>query len=376
MDKISKIYQHFLNDYFIHDFEELKNTLKTYPFYCDFTRIETSCFYQINLTKNSIYERDMEILEIMNNFVVNKDNIKHFFYFGNIMKTVQVENLDNNLNKYEIYLVYDNIKYNLFYCGRWYITSPSYSNIKNLNEKKEFEIYTLYDLFKKTQNRFNINLEKLNKKYNYTFQLTNNDTNLIYNNNFNTSFILSNIIDNTLNKELNIDLYQIKQIGGDLKYNKMINIENKKEMKMLLTNNKYHYLLVKDSDRNYKIDFYNYTVKRKDLDNFISNPIITIINLKMMSRLDNFLINFLQLSIYVKKIDFLLEKLIKYYLDLYKKDKILKLPNLEYKQYDKEVIFKLHGFYLRFKLNVNEKDVLRVFRDLKINKLQLLLYRL
>lgn len=375
MDEINNIYNEFLNNNYISDFSDLKNVLTIYPFFCDVRQIERSSFYQINYTKKTYLDINHEVTKLFNCFVVNKDNINNFFYFGKSIKNISIEELEKDINEYKIFLMFDSIKYKLFYSDKWYIISPYYSSIKNLIEKKEFEINTLYDLFEKYKKFFKINLRNLNKNYNYTFELSNIETNLIINN-YDCFFKINSIIDKKTNKEIELNLYEIQKFDN-IGYNKMIDIKDKKELKTLLKKDKYHYLLLKDDNNNlYSIDFNSYKIRKKDLDNFIENPIITIIDLKLCNRLEIFCYNYLQLSIYIKKIDFILDNLVRYYLDLYKKEKILKRDNLEYKQYDKEVLYKIHGIFLRYKIVITKNDVLRTLKELNISKLKTLLYRL
>lgn len=377
MNDITEKYYNYLEKYYINNFDYLKLKLTYFPYYCSITNIDSSEYYQFNFTTKSIYFNEYqkdEIENLFNNFVVNKNNIKEFYYFGNYNYLLNDTNYLNNIKDYKIFLLFDSIKFYLFYSKKWYITTSDYSNLKSIEEKKDFENYTLYELFEKYSKFYDLNLNKLDKNKNYIFELCTTETNLIVNENFNTFFKLNNIICKITNKELNITLDIIKNISNKIGYNNRIHFNKKKDLIDTLNKYNLHYLLLKSEKKNIIINFKTFDKKKNYIVDFSNNPIKTIIDLKLNNNLNNFKLIFLSLNFYINRINILIDNKLDYYFKLYKRDKILKEQNIIYKQYDKEVIYKIHGEYLRYNYPINKNDILRVLQKIDYKKLIKILY--
>lgn len=377
MNDITEKYYNYLEKYYINNFDYLKLKLTYFPYYCSITNIDSSEYYQFNFTTKSIYFNEYqkdEIENLFNNFVVNKNNIKEFYYFGNYNYLLNDTNYLNNIKDYKIFLLFDSIKFYLFYSKKWYITTSDYSNLKSIEEKKDFENYTLYELFEKYSKFYDLNLNKLDKNKNYIFELCTTETNLIVNENFNTFFKLNNIICKITNKELNITLDIIKNISNKIGYNNRIHFNKKKDLIDTLNKYNLHYLLLKSEKKNIIINFKTFDKKKNYIVDFSNNPIKTIIDLKLNNNLNNFKLIFLSLNFYINRINILIDNKLDYYFKLYKRDKILKEQNIIYKQYDKEVIYKIHGEYLRYNYPINKNDILRVLQKMDYKKLIKILY--
>ena len=247
-------------------------------------------------------------------------------------------------------------------------------------KKKKFEKYTLYQLITKYMNIFQINVNNLNKEYNYTFQLITNDTNLIIHNNISKPSInIKSIISKKNNKNIKITKEVIKNISNYILYNTFIYFNSFNEMKKSINNNyNLHYILIEKSDDNniIRLEYEKFKEKKYELQEFINQPLYQIIDLKIQNKLNYFKNLFPNLQIYVNDVNLLLENIVNYYLKMYRDEKVLKKNNLVYKKYDKEIIYKIHGEYLKYSITITKNDILRILKKLKNDKLNYLLYRL
>jgi len=380
MNNIKKEYNDFLDDNYIENYDQLRNKLQNYPFYCNITVIKDTNFCQINLSNKTLDVDENKIMKYFNNFIINIYNIYDFYYFGNFEFYYNDNNLSSDLTKYNMKLYNDSIDFNIFYSNKWIITVKNYSNINDINEKKKFEKYTLYQLITKYMNIFQINVNNLNKEYNYTFQLITNDTNLIIHNNISKPSInIKSIISKKNNKNIKITKEVIKNISNYILYNTFIYFNSFNEMKKSINNNyNLHYILIEKSDDNniIRLEYEKFKEKKYELQEFINQPLYQIIDLKIQNKLNYFKNLFPNLQIYVNDVNLLLENIVNYYLKMYRDEKVLKKNNLVYKKYDKEIIYKIHGEYLKYSITITKNDILRILKKLKNDKLNYLLYRL
>jgi len=380
MNNIKKEYNDFLDDNYIENYDQLRNKLQNYPFYCNITVIKDTNFCQINLSNKTLDVDENKIMKYFNNFIINIYNIYDFYYFGNFEFYYNDNILSSNLTKYNMKLYNDSIDFNIFYSNKWIITVKNYSNINDINEKKKFEKYTLYQLITKYMNIFQINVNNLNKEYNYTFQLITNDTNLIIHNNISKPSInIKSIISKKNNKNIKITKEVIKNISNYILYNTFIYFNSFNEMKKSINNNyNLHYILIEKSDDNniIRLEYEKFKEKKYELQEFINQPLYQIIDLKIQNKLNYFKNLFPNLQIYVNDVNLLLENIVNYYLKMYRDEKVLKKNNLVYKKYDKEIIYKIHGEYLKYSITITKNDILRILKKLKNDKLNYLLYRL
>lgn len=380
MNNIKKEYNDFLDDNYIENYDQLRNKLQNYPFYCNITVIKDTNFCQINLSNKTLDVDENKIMKYFNNFIINIYNIYDFYYFGNFEFYYNDNILSSNLTKYNMKLYNDSIDFNIFYSNKWIITVKNYSNINDINEKKKFEKYTLYQLIIKYMNIFQINVNNLNKEYNYTFQLITNDTNLIIHNNISKPSInIKSIISKKNNKNIKITKEVIKNISNYILYNTFIYFNSFNEMKKSINNNyNLHYILIEKSDDNniIRLEYEKFKEKKYELQEFINQPLYQIIDLKIQNKLNYFKNLFPNLQIYVNDVNLLLENIVNYYLKMYRDEKVLKKNNLVYKKYDKEIIYKIHGEYLKYSITITKNDILRILKKLKNDKLNYLLYRL
>ena len=137
MNNIKKEYNDFLDDNYIENYDQLRNKLQNYPFYCNITVIKDTNFCQINLSNKTLDVDENKIMKYFNNFIINIYNIYDFYYFGNFEFYYNDNILSSNLTKYNMKLYNDSIDFNIFYSNKWIITVKNYSNINDINEKKK-----------------------------------------------------------------------------------------------------------------------------------------------------------------------------------------------------------------------------------------------
>lgn len=369
---LKKIYNDFLDENFINDYNSLKNVLISFPYYCIFNDISNTSYVRINITTNSIRGgNEEEIIDYFDNFVIDKNDINNFFFFKKSDYLIKINNLKIPYN-HQIYCSYHLLKFYLFFDGmNWIISSPNYKNISSIYEKSHFETFTLYDLLFRYFNVFNIKLNNLNKSYNYVFGLTCCESNILINNNKNTELFLLSISSKKNNKNIDITKNEINKISKRLSYLNRFSFYDKKEIfNFLNSNNFYSELFIYIKGLTYKLEFTKFTKKHKILLKLIKNPYKLYIDYYYMYKsIEELKVLFPRLTNFIDLYNLKLNNVLNYYKKLYKDEKILKKDNLVYLKYDKEIIYKIHVIHQNHRRNITKSDIISVLRNLQTNKI-------
>lgn len=377
MTNLKETFDLFLSENFINNYEEFSRIVVSFPYYCRITNIENTNYVRLNITENSIKSELLEsnMLDYFDNFIISKTNIKKFYFFEKTYYPLVI-NSSFKLENTEMYLEHDYLKYYLFYDGKkWILSSPGYEDISSLLEKKSFEKYTLFDMFNKYANIYNLKIEKLNPSYNYVFGISCYETNLIMNHMSISNFCLLSISSN--NKNIKITKNELSKISKFISYPKLVNFESKKIMKSFINTNKEYskIKLIKDGEYFFiSLDYYK--KYHRILDNIIIDPFRLV-----CKNYDDFYFN--NLKNMFKSLTDLLELqrtkitvIGNYFLKLYRDDKILKKENLIYLQYDKEIIQKIHNIYRTNRTPIHFPDIILVLSELPRRKTDVLFSRL
>lgn len=380
MTNLNKVYKDFLEENFIANYEGLKHTLTTFPYYCTLNDIDNTNYTKINITKDSIKnETDTpELLDYLNNFVVDKENIYKYFFFSKTCFRISMNDYKETEND-KLILTTDYLKYYVFHDGKkWIVHSPTYNDISSLLEKKPFEFNTLEELFNKYMSIYGFSLNSLDPKYNYVFGLTCFDTHLTFNTKNITKMTLLSMVEKNTNKLLPINLIQIKKICKYLAYDSEIKFPSRKAMMKYLDENRENNRIEIHNSSNYSyyIEFTHYKRFRRTLRDLINDPfkLVTINHHPLL--FGELLTIFKGLNEYLKVYHVNISKIIKYFYNLYRDDKILKKTNLEYKKYDKEIIMKIHAVYVSSQIPIAERDIIHVLGALPKRKTDHLFTRL
>lgn len=365
MTNFEQLYTNFLDENYITTYETLKNVLLTFPYYCKFIQLDLNHF-KVKLSECSIQnDNEDDILNYIDNLVINKNNIKNYYFFSKTIFPIKMNQYKFNKND-KIIVENDYLKFYLFHDGKkWNISSGSYNNIYSLLEKIEFEPNTLGELFNKYITIYKVDLNKLNPSFNYVFGLTCFDTNLLMNEKSVSKLTLISITSKQNNKSIPVTIDRINSISRFLSYNKEINFSSKTSMMNFLDQNKEYKKII--INNNY-IYFTHYRRFKRVLNELKNDPFKLIIRnhneilfneLKTMFRgLNDYL------TIYKTRIDMF----VKYYYNLYRDEKILKKTDLVYQKYDKEIIMKIHNIYINSQVPIRESDILIVLGNLHKRK--------
>lgn len=371
MSSLNKLYRDLLNENYITDFESLKQTLSTFPYYCNVTKIAHTSYYKINSTNNSIKttEDEESIIDYFDNFIINKDNIYEFFNFSKVKYLLDKNNI-NNIKNYKMKIGYDYLKFYIFYTDRWHITSYGYEDISSPFEKVIFEVYTLYELVIKYFEIFHVRFNKLNSNYNYVFGLVCNDTRLLINDCLFSKLTLLNITSKKNHENIPITLHEIRKISKYLTYEPEISFFNKEQLINFLDKNKtYAKLNIQVDNLHYVINLEQYKTKRVLLDKIIQEPIKLFLLYHETNGIDYLKTLFPKLELYIENYKLKIKNTVKYYLKMYVDEKINKKTDLSYQKYDKEIIKKIHDLFKRHRTPVDENDIFYVIKNLRSHKL-------
>tara|TARA_B100001971_G_scaffold36865_1_gene31840 strand:- start:3988 stop:5172 length:1185 start_codon:yes stop_codon:yes gene_type:complete len=390
---ITQKYKNFIDSNLIRSVSELVELLRGYPYYF---KTETDLIIdviQIKKTiKTDIYnslEPYNEYKKFLSNMLINKYSFLDFYYFGNEKKEITktelftLLNKDIKLKKFTFYNYNDNIKFYVFYINnKWSITTKNQLDIYSINKKILFEKYTLYELFFKALTVYKLNVNHLNKDFNYVFILNTSDTNLVINEQNVVDLQIETIIDKKTNIDIEINKKNLKKLN-------LVNINTPKK---IIFNDIFHFkkdielsnnqrLIIQNNENNEKY-IYNYpkfNMRYIYLNDFNKDPVDNIKKLFFHDKLD-ILLGFFPLyaifvSNFIKTIDVKVEYLMRRYIEIYiKKDTFG-----EYLPYDKELLSKIHLIYRRTRRRIQKEDIRFLLLNLdtkKIKKIFLINYQL
>ena len=213
---IKKIYQEFINYNFINNINDLTDILENYPYYYKIDKHPDLDILKIRKSgRSDLYESvDQEYKkykEILTNMVINKYNHMDFYYFGKEIKEINekelysILNRDIKLKRFSFYKYNDNIEYHLCHINdKWSITTKNQLDIYSIQKKSLFETYTLYELFFKALSIHKIELNHIDKNYNYKITLNTPESYLTVQENNHINFQIIAIINKKTNEEIEI----------------------------------------------------------------------------------------------------------------------------------------------------------------------------
>lgn len=384
MKNINKTYKDFLNQYNIYDSDRLIHVLKNYPYNLEI--LEFYEFFSFNLPKNIYITKDLEdMMNILLNIVVCKFNVNIFYFFGYELVINNTYELKTIYDKdYKIRILNDTFKYYIFYHSKtWVVFSKNEYNI--LNQKKPFENYTTYELFNLNlfyHSKFDLN--KLNKNYNYVFEITSTYTNLLLNNKVNKNdneLILNRIVEKKTYKNIEIEYNNLIYLSKNINYNKEINkdvIKNKNFenlFKLIDLKNIYGFELYNHKTEQKYIYYNTYlTFHKEEIEYFINNPIKYIIEIKnrILNDKDPVFkntVNLILKDIYYKILKYVDEMVI-YFHNIYKNIYIYKNNDIIITNDEKHLLKKIHNYYIENNyIPIENKNIISVLNNLQSEKL-------
>lgn len=383
---IKKLYQNFLDHNLINNMNDLIDILENYPYYYKIDKHPDIDLLKITKTaRTDLYESVQEeykiYKEILTNMVINKYNHMDFYYFGKEIKEInQIElysilNQDIKLKKFSFYKYNDNIEYHLCYINnKWSITTKNQLDIFSIQKKSLFETYTLYELFFKALILHKIDLNHINKDYNYIITLNTPETYLTVQQNHHINLQIITIIDKKINKEIEINKKNLLKLKLNINKPNKLYFEDIFHFKkdILVSNNQRLIIENNETGEKYIYNYPKFNIRYTILKKFNIDPIQNIKHLLYEDKID-ILINLFPLYKYFinnfrKLINEKIEYLMKRYIDIY----IRKDFTGEYLPYDQELLLKIHLIYRRTKRKIKRDDIRFILLNLdtkKINKI-------
>lgn len=317
---------------------------------------------------------DVEINHIFNGIIINKDNIRKIMcYSGKYMDFITSDEVtslfDLKLKKLKFYEARDGMSVRLFYYNNEWVLSTD----KTIDANKEpsigehsLSIKALFDLC--CQN-MNFNYKYLNRNYIYVFGVYHQlNRNVIQHKNNIITHIKTYSINSIKEVDINLNLQKIQEVTFKNLFNLLEvynksewttpgfiieNLENKKLYKILTPNFVYVQLL-------------------KGLDD---DKIIRFIKLNQNNLIDEYLRYFDE----DKKMFELLKRMFNYYTYYFYKSYVdLKIHKIEkplnkYLKYEMDIIYKIHGLYLRTTHNTSINSVETILKSYDQERLKELL---
>jgi len=370
---IKKLYYEFIDYNLIHNINDLIEILEHYPYYyiidqhpdIDLLKIRKSTRTDLY---ESLQEEHKKYKKILTNMVINKYNHMDFYYFGKEKKEINKKELYNILNrdiklkKFSFYKYNDNIEYHLCYINnKWSITTNNQLDIYSIQNKSLFETYTLYELFYKALSAHQIDLNHINKNYNYIMTLNTPESFLTIQESSHIYFQIIAIIDKNTNKEIEITKKILRKLKL-LTLNVPLKIffedifHFKKDIALSHNNQR---LIIKnnETEEKYIYNYHKFNIKYIILKKFNNDPIRYIKDLLYYNEI-NILLNFFPIYTYfvnnfIKLINDKIEYLMKKYIDIY----IKKDFSGEYLPYDQELLLKIHIIYRRTRRKIKKDDI-------------------
>jgi len=391
---IKKLYQEFIDYNLINNVNDLIDILENFPYYYKIDKHPDIDLLKIRKTDRtdlyqSVQEEYQKYKNILTNMVINKYNHMDFYYFGKEKKEINekelysILNRDIKLKNFSFYKYNDNIEYHLCYINnKWSITTKNQLDIYSIEKKSLFETYTLYELFFKALSMHKIELNNIDKNYNYIITLNTPESYLTVQENHHINFQIIGIINRKTNKEIeitkkNLRKFQLLTLNAPLKIFFEDIFHFKKDIK--LSHNQR--LIIKNNETNEKY-IYNYpkfNIRYIILKKFNNDPIQNIKELLYEERI-NILINLFPIYTYFinnfrNLINDKIEYLMKRYIQIYIKKDFAG----EYLPYDQELLLKIHLVYRRTKRKIKNDDIRYILLKLdtkKINKIFNINYQL
>ena len=383
---IKKLYKDFIDHNLINNMDDLIDILENYPYYYIIEKHPDIDLLKITKTaRTDLYESVQEEYkknkEILTNMVINKYNHMDFYYFGKEIKEInQIElysilNRDIKLKKFSFYKYNDNIEYHLCYINnKWSITTKNKLDIFSIQKKSLFENYTLYELFFKALSLHKIDLNHINKDYNYIITLNTPETYLTVQENHHMILQIIAIIDKKTNKEMEINKKNLLKLKLNINKPNKFFFEDIFHFKkdILISNNQRLIIKNNETEDKYIYNYPKFNIRYTILKKFNIDPIANIKEFLYDDKID-ILINLFPLYKYFvnnfrKLINEKIEYLMKRYIDIY----IRKDFTEEYLPYDQELLLKIHLVYRRTKRKIKRDDIRFILLNLdtkKINKI-------
>jgi hypothetical protein len=372
--EVNKLYKKFIESNIINNYNELIEILKTFPYYYKINEYQNI----IKITKTSrsdLYARiDDEFLEhkkykkILTNLIINKDNYMDIYYFGeeneeiNQDKLYKLINGDIKLKNFTFYKSNDNIEYHICYVNnKWSITTKNKLDIYSIQQKNLFEPNTLYELLFKSFHYYQININQLNKEYNYVFSLNTPETNLtILENRDYIDLKIVTIIKKETNEEIKLNRENMKKFNLKINILSKIMFEDIFHFKkdIYLSNNQKLIIQNNETNEKYIYNYPKFDIRYTFLKEFNDNPIDNIKLLLRDERIETFMNYFPIYTNFIKKFDNQIREKTKYLFNRYVDVYIKKNENIEYCPYDKELLEKIHFIYRRTNRKIKRVDIL------------------
>lgn len=364
------IYIKFLKDNLIESYIDLYNFLND-PIY-NIKIYNSLKLPELILLKVDKTDNLLNIEKLLNGIIINKFDIKNIICSNNyIIRSISFKDFNNiyeNINDLETTQFFDGLQIKLYYYkNKWRVT---YNNIIDSEDTiYSYDIpYKIHYLFIQCCNTINFDYNKiLNKSNTYEFYLyhvlfknvTQQYSNYIELNNITSNKTLKNI------KEKIILPIKIK-----------CNIKNNFHLKNILKTKSIETpgFIITDHENKIKYKLLNkHFIYVKSLKNISDNDIYRFIKLKQLKLLDEYLIYYPSEYFYYNKLLNTYNKYVLYFYESYRNIKIRKRKPKKYILYEKNIISKIHSYYLNYNMSINIDIVENILENYNIELLTKLL---
>jgi hypothetical protein len=355
-------YKEFLSHHLIDTVNELKNVLTDYPYFYQISNRHDIPYFKIIQTKKSkAYHNHYN--DILSNLIINNHNLYDFKFFGRINEIDLVElyskiNQDFNLENNTFYQFNDAILYHVCYIvNRWIVsTTDQFSIDINYHNLKPFETNSTNVIFANALLYHKLDLNDLNKNFNYTISLNCNDTNLTIYNYKKYDFKIINIIDNK-NKSIKLKS-SLKNINRNFDYPKKVVFPNIIHLKKKLhTSIDQKLLLIDEFGGKFIIDYGMFHYSNFFLKQFNLDPFSFIIKLNEQKQIHIFKQLFPKYNIFIDRLLIQFNKKLNHLFKLYKQKYIIKNQDLIFNPYEEEFLSYIQVFYHKIQKRIHKLDV-------------------